>query len=246
MRSLIEKRYAYSCSAGISASMRIVAERCMLPLYPAILFFSVKTWEVLLPRYRIRRMSSENIFITREIPLAGPDLLQGEIATQIWPHAEPPSYEELSEIVRGRDGLLCLLTDQIDAALMERSGSQLKVISQMAVGVDNIDLKAATARGIPIGHTPGVLADSTADFAWTLLLAAARRLVEADRYVRAGKWKSWSPTALLGADIYAATLGIVGLGRIGAAVARREAGFDMRILYSNGEDAALNLKIRSV
>ncbi len=179
-------------------------------------------------------MSSTSIFITRQIPQAGLDLLQGEIASQIWPHAEPPSYEELSENVRGRGGLLCLLTDQIDAALMERAGSQLKVISQMAVAVDNIDLKAATARGIPIGHTPGVLTDSTADFAWTLLLAAARRVVEADRYVRAGKWKTWSPTVLLGADIYAATLGIVGLGRIGAAVARRAAGFDMRILYSNG------------
>ena len=114
---------------------------------------------------------------------------------------------------------------------MDAAGAGLKVISTYSVGVDNIDLAEATRRGIPVGHTPGVLTDATADFAFTLLLAAARRVVEADAYVRSGQWQTWSPTSLLGAEVHGATLGIIGFGRIGQAVARRAAGFGMRVLY---------------
>jgi glyoxylate reductase len=137
----------------------------------------------------------------------------------------------LLQKVKGLDGLLCLLTDKIDANLMDASGPQIKVISQMAVGFDNIDVPAATQRGIPIGNTPGVLTDATADFAWALLMSAARRVVEGDKFTRAGKWKTWGPIDFLGPDVSGATLGIVGFGRIGQAVAKRAAGFDMRILY---------------
>jgi glyoxylate reductase len=137
----------------------------------------------------------------------------------------------LLERVRGVDGLLCLLTDRIDGQLMDAAGPQLKVISNHAVGFDNIDIPAATARKIPVGNTPGILTDATADFAFALLVSAARRVVEGDRYVRAGKWKTWGPSILLGPDITGATLGIIGYGRIGQALAKRASGFDMRILY---------------
>jgi glyoxylate reductase len=129
------------------------------------------------------------------------------------------------------DGLLCLLTEKIDAELMDAAGPQLKVISSMSVGVDHVDLAAATARGIPVGNTPGVLTDATADMAFALLLAAARRVVEGERYVREGKWKTWHPQLLLGADFVGSTLGIIGFGRIGQAVAKRAQGFDMRVIF---------------
>ncbi len=136
------------------------------------------------------------------------------------------------EKVADKDGLVCLLTDKIDARLMD-AGPNLKVISQIAVGYDNIDIPAATERNIPVGNTPGVLTDATADFAFTLLMSAARRVVEGMDYVRADKWKTWGLTLLLGQDIAGATLGIVGMGRIGQAMAKRAAGFDMRVLYYN-------------
>jgi lactate dehydrogenase-like 2-hydroxyacid dehydrogenase len=144
------------------------------------------------------------------------------------------------------DGLLCLLTESIDAALIAR-GERLRVISQLAVGVDNIDLKAATARGIPVGHTPGVLTEATADMTFALLMSAARRIPEGVDDVRAGRWLTWEPMALLGADVWGATLGIVGLGRIGTAVALRAQGFRMRILYydavrSPAKEAELGLE----
>jgi glyoxylate reductase len=127
----------------------------------------------------------------------------------------PPSREVLLEKIRGLDGLLCLLTDRIDGEVMDAAGPGLKVISNHAVGVDNIDLPAATRRGIPVGNTPGILTDATADFAFALLLAAARRVVEGERFVHAGRWKTWGPSLLLGTDVFGATLGIVGYGRIG-------------------------------
>lgn len=127
------------------------------------------------------------------------------------------------------DGLLCLLTDRIDGGFLARA-PRLRAISTVSVGVDHIDLAAATARGIPVGHTPGVLTETTADLAFALLLAAARRVVEADRFVRAGGWRSWRPDLLLGRDVHGATLGIVGFGAIGRAVARRARGFGMRVL----------------
>jgi glyoxylate reductase len=137
----------------------------------------------------------------------------------------------LLQHVRGMDGLLCLLTDRIDGEVMDEAGSQLKVISNHAVGFDNIDVPAATARKIPVGNTPEVLTDATADFAFALMMAVARRIPEAERYVHAGKWKTWGPMLLLGVDLKGATLGLVGFGRIGKAMAHRAAGFDMRVIY---------------
>jgi len=149
----------------------------------------------------------------------------------IWPGELPPTRGQLIQQVRGIDGFLSLLTDRIDEELMDLIGPQLKVISNMAVGVDNIDLIAATARGIPVGNTPDVLTDATADQAFALMLAAARRFLEADRFLRAGKWITWSPSLLLGADFVDATLGIVGFGRIGRAIAKRALGFDMHVIF---------------
>jgi glyoxylate reductase len=128
------------------------------------------------------------------------------------------------------DGLVSLLTDKIDGELMD-SNPRLKVISNYAVGFDNVDVPAATARGIPVGNTPGVLTDTTADLAFTLLMASARRIQESIDYVRAGKWKTWGPKLLTGLDVHGATLGIVGLGRIGQGMAKRASGFGMRVLY---------------
>ena len=145
----------------------------------------------------------------------------------------PPPYEVLLEKVAGLDGLVCLLTDQIDGQLMDAAGGSLRVISQMAVGFDNIDIAAATERGIPVGNTPGVLTDTTVDFAFALLMAAARRIVEGERYVKDGNWVTWEPTLLMGQDVHDATLGLVGLGRIGQGMARRARGFGMRVIYSD-------------
>ncbi len=170
------------------------------------------------------------VFVTRAIPEAGLKLVKAHCEADIWPDELPPARPALLERVRGVDGLLCLITERIDVEVLDAAGPQLKVISQMAVGVDNIDLQAAAARGIPVGHTPGVLTEATADLAFALLLAAARRIVEAADYVRRGQWRTWGATILLGADLSGATLGIIGLGRIGKAVARRAAGFDLRIL----------------
>jgi lactate dehydrogenase-like 2-hydroxyacid dehydrogenase len=149
---------------------------------------------------------------------------------RLWEGEMPPPKEVLLREVVDCDGLLCLLTDPLDAETIT-AGQRLRVISQMAVGVDNVDLPAATARGVPVGHTPGVLTEATADMAFALLMAAARRIPEGVEKVRAGRWRTWEPLALLGADVWGATLGIVGLGRIGTAVARRAQGFEMRVLY---------------
>jgi glyoxylate reductase len=150
----------------------------------------------------------------------------------VWEDELPPPREALLELVRGVDGLITLLTDRVDGPLLAASPS-LRAVSNVAVGYDNIDVPACTARRIPVGNTPGVLTETTADFAFALLMGLARRVAEADAYVRAGRWRTWSPTLLLGSDIYGATLGLVGLGQIGAAVARRARGFGMRVLYVN-------------
>jgi len=175
-------------------------------------------------------MTKPRIFVTRLIPEKGLELLRQETEMEIWRDPLPPPYSTLAEKVKGKDALLCLLTDKIDGNLMDAIGPQVKVISQMAVGFDNIDIPAATERGIPIGNTPGVLTDTTADFAWALLMAAARRVAEGDRFARAGKWATWGPIDFLGPDISGATLGIIGFGRIGQGLAKRARGFDMRIL----------------
>ncbi len=173
-----------------------------------------------------------HVFVTRKIAQTALDRLGESIHQEVWPHEEPPPHDVLLEKAPGLDGLLTLLTDPIDAEIIA-AAPQLKVISQMAVGFDNIDVQAATHRGIPVGHTPGVLAETTADFTWALLMAAARRVVEADAEVRRGIWKPWGPDVLTGPDVYGATLGVVGFGRIGQAVARRANGFRMRVLYND-------------
>ncbi|GAP06632.1 lactate dehydrogenase [Anaerolinea thermolimosa] len=176
-------------------------------------------------------MKKPRVWITRRIPQRGLDLISPYAEIDLWEDELPPSYDVILEKVRGIEGLLCLLTDRIDDRVLDAAGSSLRVISQFAVGYDNIDISAATARKIPVGNTPGVLTDATADFTWALLMAAARRVIEGDRFVRSGGWKTWGPTFLLGADIARSTLGIIGFGRIGQAVARRARGFEMRVLY---------------
>ncbi len=171
------------------------------------------------------------VFVTRRIPEPGLDILRQVAQIDVWEGELPPPYETLIARGRGADGLLTLLSDRIDGALMDAVGPQLKVIANYAVGFDNIDIAAATQRRIPVGNTPGVLTETTADFAFALLLAAGRRVVEGDRYTRAGRWKTWGPSILLGRDVFEATLGIIGFGRIGQALARRARGFNMRILY---------------
>ncbi len=176
-------------------------------------------------------MTKPKVFITRILPQAGLDMLADVAELDIWQEDLPPSYATLKQKAAGKDGLLTLLTDTIDAPVLEAAGKSLKVVSQYAVGYDNIDVIAASQRGIPVGNTPGVLTEATADLTWALLMAAARRVVEGDRFTRAGKWKTWSPTLLLGADVHGATLGIIGFGRIGQALAQRARGFSMNVLY---------------
>jgi glyoxylate reductase len=170
------------------------------------------------------------VYVTRHLPERALEELLRVCEVEIWDQEIPPPYDVIVEKMGDKEGLLCLLTDRIDSALMD-AAPELKVISQCAVGFDNINVEAATERGIPVGNTPGVLTDATADFAFTLLMAAARRIGEAIEYVQEGRWKTWGLTLLLGQDVYGATLGIVGLGRIGKAVAQRASGFAMKVLY---------------
>jgi len=169
--------------------------------------------------------------MTRAIAPAAIERLSAQTDLEVWPHEAPPPYEILIDRVQNATGIVSLLTDRIDAGLIAAAGPDFRVIAQMAVGFDNIDVAAATARGIPVGHTPGVLTETTADFAWTLLMAAARRVVEAHNEVQQSIWRPWGPDVLTGQDIFGATLGLVGFGRIGQAMAKRAQGFDMPILY---------------
>ncbi len=170
------------------------------------------------------------VYVTRLLPQQGLDLLCNFAQVKVWEGELPPPRETLLKEVKEVDGLLSLLTDSIDVELMDAAG-RLRVISNYAIGYDNIDVQAATERGILVCHTPGVLTDATADFAFTLLMCVARRVVEAVRYVQAGRWKTWEPLLCLGHDVHGSTLGLIGLGRIGSAVAKRATGFEMRILY---------------
>jgi glyoxylate reductase len=173
------------------------------------------------------------VFVTRTIPPAALNHLTGEAQAGVWPEEAPPPYTVLLEKISRVDGLFTLLTDRIDAGLIDQAGPNLKVISQMAVGYDNIDVAAATRHGIPVGNTPGILTETTADFTWALLMAAARRVAEGDHEVRQGIWRPWGPDVLTGVDLYGATLGIIGFGRIGQAVARRAKGFGMQVLFND-------------
>ena len=168
--------------------------------------------------------------VTRALPGSALDRLASEHELDLWERDVPPSPAELVARAERSEALLSQLTERIDGALLDAC-PRLVAVSNYAVGVDNVDLAAATARGVPVGHTPGVLTEATADLAWALLLTAARRLSEGERAVRLGHWR-WDPSFLLGHDVHEATLGIVGMGRIGAAVARRAEGFAMEVIYT--------------
>ncbi len=190
------------------------------------------------------------ILVTQRIADEALDLLREAGDLYFCPDPDhPPTRAELLSAVKDADALLCVLTDPIDEEVMQ-AGPRLIVIANMAVGYNNIDVEAATARRIPVTNTPGVLTETTADLAWALLMAVARRIPEADRFVRAGRFKAWQPMMMLGADIYGKTLGIVGMGRIGMAMARRAGGFSMSVVYHNrrrvGPDTESELSARCV
>jgi glyoxylate reductase len=170
------------------------------------------------------------VFVTRRLPGDGLHRLAAEHQVEVWHGRLQPSRAMLLEKAHDAEGLLCLLTDKIDRPVIEAC-ENLRAISNYAVGVDNIDVDAATERGIPVGYTPDVLTEATADATFGLMLAAARRVVEGDQVVRAGRWLTWEPTLLLGRDVHSKTLGIVGMGRIGRAVARRAEGFGMEVIH---------------
>ncbi len=198
-------------------------------------------------------MSRWKVFVTRRIPSPGVELLQRECDVRVYEDEERSiPREELLQAVKGCHGLLTLLTERVDGELLDAAGPQLRVVANYAVGFDNIDVAEATRRGVLVTNTPGVLTETTADFTWALLMAAARRVVEGDRYMREGRYRAWSPTLLLGVDVYGKTIGIVGFGRIGEAVARRARGFSMRVLYhdvnrrSSAEEQALGVEYRDL
>ena len=172
------------------------------------------------------------VFVTRRIPAVGLDLITPHCDVDVWPDPLPPPADFLRERVRDCEGLISLLTDRVDAALFD-AAPRLRVVSNFAVGVNNVDVAEATRRGVPVGNTPGVLTEATADIAVTLLLAAARRLGESAEDARAGRWHTWDPLGWLGQDLVGRTLGIVGMGRIGHATAKRlHLGWGMRVLYT--------------
>ncbi|HYZ80494.1 MAG TPA: D-glycerate dehydrogenase [Solirubrobacteraceae bacterium] len=180
------------------------------------------------------RRAVARCFVTRELPGPALDRLRERHDVDVWPERLPPPYEELRARTAEAEGLLSLLTDRVDAALIEGS-PRLRAIANYAVGYDNIDMEAARARNIAVGNTPDVLTDTTADLTFTLLLAAARQLPAALDFALAGDWLTWEPQAFLGHDVHGATLGIIGMGRIGRAVARRAQGFDMTVLHTGRE-----------
>jgi len=189
------------------------------------------------------------VFVTRRIPDAGLNRIREHCEAEIWPEPLPPPYDVLRSKVGVCDGLVSLLTDRIDAGLLD-AAPRLKVVSNFAVGFNNIDVPAATARGIAVGNTPGVLTDATADMAFCLMIAAARRVVEGHQYTLSGQWKTWEPLGHLGQDLAGRVLGVVGMGRIGYALARRcRLGWDMQVLYCDvmrSEKAEKDLQARQV
>ncbi|MEA3103417.1 D-glycerate dehydrogenase [Caballeronia mineralivorans] len=180
-------------------------------------------------------MSKSSVYVTRMIPQQTIDTLRERYDVEVNPHDRALTKEELLQSVRGRDAVISLLTDKIDGEVLDAAGPQCKIIANYAVGFNNFDLDAATARGVIMTNTPGVLDDATATHAWALLLATARRISESERYVRAGQWHGWAPMAFIGQDVDNTTLGIAGLGRIGSKFARKAAAFDMNIIYTDAK-----------
>jgi len=176
------------------------------------------------------------VFVTRKIPREGIDILEKTCEVKVNPYDRVLTKDELMKEIKKIDGLLCLLTDTIDKEVLDEA-SDLKIISNYAVGYNNIDVEEATKRKIMVTNTPGVLTDTTADLTWALLMGIARRIVEADKFTREGKFKGWDPMLFLGSDVHHATLGIIGFGRIGKTVAKRAKGFEMKILYNDVQKA---------
>jgi glyoxylate reductase len=175
-----------------------------------------------------------NVFVTRRIPQAGIDLLKKQCQiVDVNPDDRVLTRKELMESIKGRDGVLCLLTDKIDGEVMEAAKPSCRVFANYAVGYDNIDTEAARNRSLRVTNTPGVLTDATAEMAWSLLFSAARRIVESDKYLRTGRWSGWGPMQFHGQDITGRTLGIVGAGRIGSNFALKSSGFNMKVLYTD-------------
>ena len=172
------------------------------------------------------------VYITRRIPESGIKLLQESCDVEIWDSDDVVPRDVFLKAISDKDAVLCLLTDKVDAETMDVAKS-VKIFANMAVGFDNIDVEECTKRGVMASNTPGVLTDTTADFAFTLLMAAARRIREGHEFIQAGKWETWGPLLLMGQDIHHATLGLIGLGRIGTEMARRGQGFSMRVLYND-------------
>jgi lactate dehydrogenase-like 2-hydroxyacid dehydrogenase len=177
-------------------------------------------------------MNQPKTVVTRRIPRAGLELVQQVTDVRLWDSDEPIPRATLLEQVKGIDGLYCLVTERVDDELLDAAGPSLKVVSTLSVGYDHIDVKACRKRNIAVGNTPGVLTETSADLAVGLLLATARRIPESIDAIRKGEWSTWKPEWMAGYDVYGSTVGIIGLGRIGAAVARRLRGFDCRILYT--------------
>jgi len=176
-------------------------------------------------------MPKPKVYVTRMLPERGLKIIKERFDAEVWKEYAPPPKKVIIEKAKNADAIASLLSDKIDAEVFD-AAPKLKIVAQLAVGFDNIDVKEATKRGIYVTNTPEVLTDTTADFAWALLMAIARRIVEADKYVRSGQWKvGWHPDMLQGRDVYGATIGIVGAGRIGYAVAKRATGFGMKILF---------------
>ena len=191
----------------------------------------------------------KKVFVTREILPEGLEILRKNFDVDVWTEYAPPSKKVIKTRIKDADAILTMLSDKIDAEVIN-AAPKLKIIAQLAVGYDNIDLKTAKERGIYVTNTPDVLTDASADFSFAQMLAIARRVVEADKYVRAGKWEvAWHPSMMLGAPLRGTTLGIIGAGRIGQAMAKRGRGFDINILYFNRSakpefEKELNLKIK--
>src|SRR5580693_9648616 len=186
-------------------------------------------------------MAKPKVLATRPLVPAAQEILNAGCEAEYWTKPERISKEELFSRIRDKEGLVCLLTEKVNLELLN-AAPKLRIAANVAVGFDNIDVAACTKRGVLATNTPGVLDETTADFAWTLLMAVARRLVEGDALARSGNWKGWDLDQLVGADVWGKTLGIVGFGRIGRAVARRASGFGMRIIYSDRARAAREIE----
>src|SRR5712664_936390 len=186
-------------------------------------------------------MPKPKVFATHSLFEAARQILQESCEVEYWAKPGRPPREEVLRRVKDKEGLICLLTEKINEELLSEA-PKLRIAANVAVGFDNIDVAACTKRGVAATNTPGVLDETTADFAWTLLMAVARRLVEGDTYARTGNWKGWNLDQMCGTDVWGKTIGIVGFGRIGRAVARRAAGFNMRILYTATKRATVEIE----